>query len=97
MNYVNTYKALMEYNNMSSKEVQDILKPIIKKYNKHFLSEYLGISESVLYRLCKKLFVENNEKPSFEIFITIVMMDKKPQLINSRTLKKYKVARESKR
>ena len=74
MNYKEIEKEIQIFESMTSKEIQDKVKPIIKSYNRDFLSKYLGISKSHLYRMCKKLFVENNEKTEFTTYVKIMSL-----------------------
>ena len=62
MNYIEIAKAIEDFDSMTSEEIQNNIKLIIKSYSKEFLSEYLGVSKENLYRMCKSLFVRNNEK-----------------------------------
>lgn len=77
MDYAKIYKAIQDYEKMSSLEIQEQIKPIIKYYDKDFLSEYLGVSKSHLFRMCKKLYVENEEKPLFTNYIKIMKLKPK--------------------
>ena len=83
--YSKILEAIEEYNNMTSLEVQEQLKPIIKSYPKEFLANYLGLSESHLFRMCKKLYVDNGEKPLFHNYIKIISLG-----INPLSKKEYK-------
>lgn len=74
MEYKKIYKAITEYEKMTSLEIQEQIKPIIKSFDKDFLSEYLGVSKSHLFRMCKKLYVENGEKPLFTNYIKIMRL-----------------------
>ena len=74
MNYIEIAKAIEEFDSMTSEEIQNNIKPIIKSYSKEFLSEYLGVSKENLYRMCKSLFVRNNEKIRFTTYIKIMSL-----------------------
>ena len=43
MEALEVLKEIQNFENMTSEEIQNILKPIIKSYDKDFLSEYLGV------------------------------------------------------
>ena len=74
-------EAIKRYETMTSKEIQDELKPIIKSYDKEFLSKHLEMSKEQLYRICKRLFVENNERVQFTTYIKIVTLGKNPDYV----------------
>ena len=74
MNYKEIEKEIKIFESMTSKEIQDKVKPIIKSYNRDFLSKHIGISKSHLYRMCKKLFVDNNEKIEFATYVKIMSL-----------------------
>ena len=76
MNYIEIAKAIEDFDSMTSEEIQNNIKPIIKSYSKEFLSEYLGVSKENLYRMCKSLFVRNNEKIRFTTYIKIISLGK---------------------
>ena len=78
MNFKLILEAIKEYNSMTSLEVQEQIKPIIKSYPKDFLSNHLGLSESHLLRMCKKLYVDNGEKPLFHNYIKIMELGINP-------------------
>lgn len=48
MDYLEISKAIQEYEAMTSEEIQNELKPIIKSYDKDFLVSYLGTSKENL-------------------------------------------------
>lgn len=74
VNYKLIQDAIIEYENMTSLEIQNQVMPIIKSYNVNFLSEKIGVSKEVLYKCCKKGFVIKDWKLSFEIYIKIMAM-----------------------
>lgn len=74
-------EVIKRYETMTSKEIQDELKPIIKSYDKEFLSKHLEMSKEQLYRICKRLFVENNERVQFTTYIKIVTLGKNPDYV----------------
>lgn len=78
MDYTEIVKAIKEFEAMTSQEIQDQVKPIIKSYDIGFLSEHLGVSKAQLYRLCKKLFVERKEKTSFTLYAGIMALGINP-------------------
>lgn len=78
------YKCIEEYDKKTSLEVQNELVPIIKSFKKSFLEDYIGISKSYLYRICKNLYVRNNEKPNFDVYIRIKMLEENYSLIEPR-------------
>ena len=79
MNYAEIVEEIRKFELMTSQEVQDQVKPIIKSYNVDFLSEHLGVSKHQLYRLCKKLFVEKEEKTSFSLYVGIMALGINPE------------------
>lgn len=79
--YLEILEEIKKYEALTSEEIQNEIKPIIKSYDKEFLSRYLGVSKEHLYRICKKLFVENNEKIQFTTYIKIVALGKNPDYI----------------
>lgn len=81
MKYSEILEAIKEYEALTSEEIQSEIKPIIKSYDKEFLSSYLGVSKEHLYRICKKLFVENNERVQFTTYIKIVTLGKNPDYV----------------
>lgn len=76
MEYLKILEIIKEYEALTSEEIQNEIKPIIKSYDKEFLSSYLGVSKEHLYRICKKLFVENNERIQFTTYIKIMALGK---------------------
>ena len=84
MNYLDIAKAIQDYDSMTSEEVQNNIKPIIKSYSKDFLSTYLGVSKENLYRMCKSLFVRNNEKIRFTTYIKIMSLGINPEYYGKR-------------
>ena len=74
MNYIEIVEAIEIYESMTSEEIQNDIKPIIKTYNKDFLSTYLKVSKENLYRMCKSLFVKNNEKIRFTTYVKIMSL-----------------------
>lgn len=87
MNYLDIAKAIEDYDSMTSEEVQNNIKPIIKSYSKDFLSTYLGVSKENLYRMCKSIFVRNNEKIRFTTYIKIVSLGINPEYYGKRICK----------
>lgn len=81
MKYSEILEVIKRYETMTSKEIQDELKPIIKSYDKEFLSKHLEMSKEQLYRICKRLFVENNERVQFTTYIKIVTLGKNPDYV----------------
>ena len=81
MKYSEILEAIKEYEALTSEEIQDELKPIIKSYDKEFLSKHLEMSKEQLYRICKRLFVENNERVQFTTYIKIVTLGKNPDYV----------------
>ena len=53
------------YEGKSTAELQEEMKPIIKKYGIEKISEHTGLTKHTLYSYCKKLFVEKDMKPDF--------------------------------
>lgn len=90
MEALEVLKEIQNFENMTSEEIQNILKPIIKSYDKDFLSEYLGVSKEHLYRICKKLFIENNERVQFTSFIKLVALEKNPAYIDKPEIRHKK-------
>lgn len=90
MDYETILEAIKQYDNMTSMEIQNQVKPIIKSYDKEFLCVYLGVSKEHLYRVCKKLFVENNEHLQFTTYIKIMQLGKNPDYVE----KEYKVRKK---
>lgn len=87
MEYNLILEAIKEYEKMTSEEIQKQIKPIIKSYDKNFLCSYLGVSKEHLYRICKKLFIENNERLQFTSYVKIMELGKNPDYIE----KEYKI------
>lgn len=87
MNYAEVAEMIENYNSMTSVEVQNNIKPIIKSYNKEFLSSYLGVSKENLYRMCKSLFVKNNEKIRFTTYVKIMSLGINPEYNGKRSYK----------
>ena len=81
MEYLKILEAIKEYENMSSEEIQNNIKPIIKSYNTDFLSEHIGVSKENLYRICKKGFVEKQQRVQFTIYIKIMALGKNPNYV----------------
>lgn len=81
MEHLKILEAIKEYEALTSEEIQNEIKPIIKSYDKEFLSNYLGVSKEHLYRICKRLFVENNERVQFTTYIKIVALGKNPYYV----------------
>lgn len=92
MNYIEIAKAIEEFDSMTSEEIQNNIKPIIKSYSKEFLSEYLGVSKENLYRMCKSLFVRNNEKIRFTTYIKIMSLGVNPKYNGKRFYKSRKTS-----
>lgn len=86
MEYSLILEAIKEYDNMTSLEIQNQIKSIIKSYDKEFLAKYLDVSKEHLYRVCKKLFVENNERVQFTTYVKIMELGKNPD----HKVRKYK-------
>jgi hypothetical protein len=78
MKHLEILEAIKEFVTLTSEQIQNEIKPIIKSYDKEFLSSYLGVSKEHLYRICKRLFVENNERVQFTTYIKIVALGKNP-------------------
>lgn len=72
MDYKYICDMMEQYDNMTPEEVQNQVKPIIKSYNRRFLSEQLGISVDTTYNLCKKVYVARGNKPSFALYVKIM-------------------------
>lgn len=89
-NTILVYKCMLDYDKKTSLEIQEELAPIIKRFNKRFLENYIGVSSSHLLRICKSLYVRNNEKPNFETYIRIKMLEKNFSMIEPKPYKKYK-------
>lgn len=81
MEYLEILESIKEYETMTSEEIQNNVKPIIKSYDKDFLVEYLGVSKEHLYRICKKLFVENQERMQFTTYIKIMTLGANPDYV----------------
>lgn len=92
MNYIEIAKAIEDFDSMTSEEIQNNIKPIIKSYSKEFLSEYLGVSKENLYRMCKSLFVRNNEKIRFTTYIKIMSLGINPKYNGKRFYKLRKTS-----
>ena len=85
MDYKEIQKAIVEYNNMSSQDVQEQIKPIIKSYNRKDLATKLGISKEALYTYCKTWFAKEDKKPQFAIYIGIMALgESKEPVKNNR-------------
>ena len=81
---------------MTSEEIQNNIKPIIKSYSKEFLSEYLEVSKENLYRMCKSLFVKNNEKIRFTTYVKIMSLGINPKYNGKRFYRSRKTPEEIK-
>ena len=92
MNYIEIAKAIEDFDSMTSEEIQNNIKPIIKSYSKEFLSEYLMVSKENLYRMCKSLFVRNNEKIRFTTYIKIMSLGINPKYNGKRFYKSRKTS-----
>lgn len=75
MDYKEILKAIETYNKMTPIEVQNAIKPIIKKHDVKFLAEILGISVSAVYQYNKKCYVEAGHKPTFEHYVILMNLN----------------------
>lgn len=96
MNYIEIAKAIEDFDSMTSEEIQNNIKPIIKSYSKEFLSEYLEVSKENLYRMCKSLFVKNNEKIRFTTYVKIMSLGINPKYNGKRFYRSRKTPEEIK-
>ena len=89
VDFVYICKVMNAYEKLTSLDIQNKLKPIIKHFGVNYLSECTGISKHYLHRICKKLFVENNEKVSFETYVRIVTMTRNTIIASNKELNFY--------
>lgn len=87
MNNIND--ALLKYENMTPEEIQKEIVPIIKSYSKDYIATKLNISKECLYTYCKKVFINKNKKPRFDIYIRLVSLG-----VNDGTYEKQKHGRK---
>lgn len=69
------YDSIIEYENMQPQEILDQIIPIIKSYNKQYLSTVTNISEHTLYQYCKTLYINSGKKPEFDNYIKLMCID----------------------
>lgn len=74
MDFKSIYEAMQSYEKMSSYEVQSQITPIIKSYDKSYLSEVTGISEHTLCNMIKRIFADMDKKPSFVAYIKLMSL-----------------------
>ena len=76
------------YEGKSTAELQEEIKPIIKKYGVERVSEHTGLTKHALYRYCKKLFVEKGMKPDFISYCKVLQCEKDFNKTEKRRLKR---------
>lgn len=79
MKYADILEEIERYDRMTSEEIQNDVKPIIKSYSKNILSYYLNVSPSHLFRICKKMFVDNNERLKYDMYVKIMAIQENPE------------------
>lgn len=96
MDYAMILEAINKYNSMTSVEIQNKLKPIIKTYNKDYLTERLGITKHYIYRISKKWFAEKGLRVNFELYLKIMAMGVNPDYTGKRSYKTTGIKRSKK-
>lgn len=75
MDYAEIVKAIKAYEKMTPAEVQEAIKPIIKRHDVKFIAEILGISVGAVYQYNKKCYVEAGHKPTFEHYVILMNLN----------------------
>ena len=78
--YTMMAECAVEFLSMSSLEIQNQIKPIIKSYGFKELSNMLNVSEGTLRRYCKKAMIENDERPKFDVYVRLLALGVNPNL-----------------
>ena len=76
LNTKSVLSAYDVYEGKSTSDIQEELKPIIKRYGAEKVSEHTGLTKHTLYRYCKKLFVEKGMKPDFISYCKVLQCEK---------------------
>lgn len=74
MNYKIINDAIIAYETLTPEEVQKQITPIIKSYDRKYLSNKTGIAPDTLINMTKRIFVDMDKKPSFTTYIKIMAM-----------------------
>ena len=74
MNYKIINDAIIAYEALTPEEVQKQIAPIIKSYNRKYLSEKINVAPDTLINMTKRIFVDMDKKPSFTTYIKIMAM-----------------------
>lgn len=74
MNYKAINNAIIAYEALTPEEVQKQITPIIKSYDRKYLSDKTGIAPDTLINMMKRIFVDMDKKPSFTTYVKIMAM-----------------------
>lgn len=72
MDYKAINNAIIAYEALTPKEVQKQIIPIIKSYDRKYLSEKINVAPDTLVNMTKRIFVDMDKKPSFTNYIKIM-------------------------
>lgn len=72
MDYKAINNAIIAYEALTPEEVQKQIIPIIKSYDRKYLSEIINIAPDTLINMTKRVFVDMDKKPSFTTYVKIM-------------------------
>lgn len=75
MDYKTINDTIIKYESLTPEEVQKQIAPIIKSYDRKYLSDKTGIAPDTLINMTKRIFVDMDKKPSFTTYIKIMAME----------------------